>query len=77
MNSDKPRILASHEIQVLRRAGHAQREIATLAGVSLGSVRRVERETALTHVDSEQNASDVPLADQPRPNHFDRCSLRC
>jgi len=54
MNSDKPRILASHEIQVLRRAGHAQREIATLAGVSLGSVRRVERETALTHVNSER-----------------------
>ena len=37
-------MLKRHEIQVLRRAGHAQVEVATLAGVSLGSVRRVARE---------------------------------
>jgi hypothetical protein len=46
-------MLKRHEIQVLRRAGHAQREVATLAGVSLGSVRRVEREAAVTHIDTE------------------------
>ena len=45
-------MLKRHEIQVLRRAGHAQTEGAPLAGVSLGSVRRVEREAAVTHVDT-------------------------
>jgi hypothetical protein len=30
-------MLKRHEIQVLRRAGHAQVEVAKLAGVSLGS----------------------------------------
>ena len=45
-------MLKRHEIQVLRRAGHAQVEVAKLAGVSLGSVRRVEREAAVTHVDT-------------------------
>jgi transposase len=46
-------MLKRHEIQVLRRAGHAQVEVAKLAGVSLGSVRRVEGEAAVTHVDTE------------------------
>jgi len=45
-------MLKRHEIQVLRRAGHAQTEVAQLAGVSLGSVRRVEREAAVTHIDT-------------------------
>ena len=44
-------MLKRHEIQMLRRAGHAQIEVAKLAGVSLGSVRRVEREPEVTHVD--------------------------
>jgi hypothetical protein len=46
-------MLKRHEIQVLRRAGHAQTDVAQLAGVSLGSVRRVEREAAVTHIDTE------------------------
>jgi transposase len=45
-------MLKRHEIQVLRRAGHAQTEVAALAGVSLGSVRRVERESAVAHIDA-------------------------
>ena len=45
-------MLKWHEIQVLRRARHPQIEVATLAGVSLGSVRRVEREAAVTHIDT-------------------------
>jgi len=44
-------MLKRHEIQVLRRAGHAQAEVAQLAGVSLGSVRRAEREAAVTQID--------------------------
>lgn len=45
-------MLKRHEIQILRRAGHAQIEVAKLAGVSLGSVRRVEREAAVTQIAS-------------------------
>jgi transposase len=45
-------MLKRHEIQVLRRAGHSQIEAAKLAGVSLGSVRRVEREPDVTQIDS-------------------------
>ena len=47
-------MLKRHEIQVLRRAGHPQVEVATLAGVSLGSVRRVAREPAVTQIDNTQ-----------------------
>jgi transposase len=45
-------MLKRHEIQVLRRAGHSQVEAAKLAGVSLGSVRRVEREPHVTQIDN-------------------------
>jgi len=45
-------MLKRHEIQVLQRAGHRQIEIATLAGVSRRSVQRVERESAVTHIDA-------------------------
>ena len=47
-------MLKRHEIQVLRRAGHAQVEVAKLAGVSLGSVRRVGREPEVTQIDTPQ-----------------------
>ena len=42
-----------HEIQVLRRAGHEQAEIAKLVGVSVRSVRRVEGEDAVITFDVE------------------------
>jgi transposase len=45
-------MLKRHEIQVLRRAGHTQEEVAGLAGVSDRSVRRVEDEGAVSHVDN-------------------------
>ena len=44
-------MLKRHEIQVLRRAGHSQRDVATLAGVSRRSVQRVDIEAAVTHLD--------------------------
>jgi transposase len=44
-------MLKRHEIQVLRRAGHSQREVAVLAGVSRRSVQRVDIEAAVTHID--------------------------
>jgi transposase len=40
-----------HEIQVLRRAGHALAEVAKLAGVSQSTVQRVEAEPAVTSFD--------------------------
>jgi transposase len=46
-------MLKRHEIQVLRRAGHAQTDVAKRAGVSLGSVRRVGREATVTHIDTD------------------------
>jgi transposase len=45
-------MLKRHEIQVLRRAGHSQREVATLADVSRRSVQRVDTEAAVTHIDA-------------------------
>jgi transposase len=45
-------MLKRHEIQVLRRAGHSQVEAAELAGVSIRSVRRVEAEEGVSHVDN-------------------------
>jgi transposase len=44
-------MLKRHEIQVLRKAGHGQAEVARLAGVSKDTIRRVERESPVTHVD--------------------------
>jgi transposase len=41
-----------HEIQVLRRAGHSLREVATLAGVSQRSVERVDDEAPVTTFDT-------------------------
>src|SRR5438128_5105150 len=44
-------MLKRHAIQVLRAAGHGQSEIATLTDVSVRSVRRVEAEPDVCHVD--------------------------
>jgi transposase len=41
------------EIQVLRRAGHAQEEVATLTGVPVRTIRRIEAEEVVTNVDTE------------------------
>lgn len=44
-------LLKRHEIQVLRRAGHSQAEVARIADVSKRAVQRIEREGDVTHVD--------------------------
>jgi transposase len=44
-------MLKRHEIKVLLKAGHAQTEVARLAGVSLRSVKRVAKEGDIDHVD--------------------------
>ena len=45
-------MLKRHEIQVLRKAGHPQTEVAQLAGVSERSVRRVASEPAVSDADT-------------------------
>ena len=47
-------MLKRHEIQVLRRAGHSQVDVARLTGASLGSVRRVVAEADVVQIDSGQ-----------------------
>lgn len=45
-------MLQRHAVQVLARAGHTQREIASLAGVSVRSVRRITNEPPVTNLDT-------------------------
>jgi transposase len=45
-------MLKRHEIQVLRRAGHTWAQVAELAGVSVGTARRVAAEDRVTTVDN-------------------------
>ena len=45
-------LLLRHEIQVLRRANHSQADVVARTGASLATVRRVERESAVAHVDN-------------------------
>jgi transposase len=44
-------MMKRHEVQVLRRAGHSQAEVAALTGVSLRSVREIDGEPEVTNVD--------------------------
>ena len=69
-------MLKRHEIQVLRRAGHPQTEVAQLAGVSLGSVRRVEREAAVTHVDTPAERDRRAIGRPANAEPFDPSSPR-
>ena len=45
-------MLKRHEIQVLRRAGHTWAQVAELAGVSVGTARRVAAEDGVMTVDN-------------------------
>jgi transposase len=62
-------MLKRHAIQVLRQAGHAQAEVARLVGVGLRSVRRVDAEPDVTHVDEakerERRAIGRPAKAEP------------
>jgi transposase len=61
-------MLKRHEIQVLRRAGHAQADVAQLAGVSERSVRRVAAEPAVSDADTATERSRRRIG---RPNKVD------
>jgi transposase len=62
-------MLKRHAIQVLRQAGHAQVEVARLVGVGVRSVRRVDAEPDVTHVDEakerERRAIGRPAKAEP------------
>jgi transposase len=47
-------MMKRHEIQVLRKAGHSQLEVAKLSGVSERTIRRVEDEPAVTSIDADE-----------------------
>ncbi len=44
-------LLKRHEVQVLLRAGHSQKDVAARAGVSADTVRRVKLEAEVTEID--------------------------
>lgn len=44
-------MLQRHEIRVLLRAGHSQRDVAARTGTSADTVRRVKRESAVSETD--------------------------
>src|SRR5207249_2152043 len=53
-------VLKRHEIQVLRRAGLKQTQVAELTGVSERSVRRVEEQPAITSVEEPERRVGRP-----------------
>jgi transposase len=61
-------MLKRHEIQVLRRAGHTWAQVAELAGVSVGTARRVAAEDGVTTVD---NAAERARRQIGRPSKAD------
>jgi hypothetical protein len=58
-----------HEIQVLRRAGHGQAEIAKLVGVSKRSVERVDGESAVVdfNTDAERGKRRIGRPSKAEP----------
>jgi len=63
-------MLKRHEIQVLRKAGHNTAEVASLAGVSRRSVRRVEAEVAVSHVDTAGEIARRGVGRPPKAEPF-------
>jgi DNA-binding XRE family transcriptional regulator len=49
-------MLTRHAIQVLRKAGHTQSEVAQLTGVSEREVRRIEQEPEVQELCSDGQA---------------------
>src|ERR1700758_5139889 len=62
-------MLTRHAIQVLRHAGHDQTDIARLVGVGVRTVRRVEAEADVIHIDDakerERRAIGRPAKAEP------------
>ena len=69
-------MMKRHEIQVLRRAGHSQLEVAKLAGTSERTVRRVEDEPPVTSVEPGEAERRESVA-RRRRRCFARSSRAC
>ena len=67
-------MLKRHEIEVLLKVGHPKIQVASLAGVSLSSVKRIGDEAPVEHVDDAAERakrrigrpSQVENAESPR-----------
>jgi len=59
-------LLKRHEIQVLRRAGHSQTDVARLTGVSTREVRRVEGERDVEPSTTPPSGSGAGSVDRRR-----------
>lgn len=63
-------MLKRHEIQVLRRAGHSQFEVADLAGVSRRTVQRVDVEAAVGDIDTARERQARGIGRPPKAEPF-------
>jgi len=63
-------MLTRHAIQVLRQAGHEQRDVAKLVGVGVRTVRRVDGEPDVTDVDTPAARARRGIGRPPKAEPF-------
>ena len=63
-------LLKRHEIQVLLRAGHSQKDVATRTGASVDTVRRVKLEAAVTKIDDVAERRDRKIGRPSKASPF-------
>ena len=70
-------MLKRHEVEILLKAGHAQTEVARLAGVSLCSVKRIAEEAPVAHVDdaAEREKRRIGVPNMPHNSRVGRIGL--
>jgi DNA-binding XRE family transcriptional regulator len=52
-------MMKRHEVQVLRRAGVTQEQVAKLTGISVRSVRMIEAEAPVVVLDEDEDDEDA------------------
>ncbi len=63
-------MLKRHEVQVLRRAGHTQEDVAERAGVGKRTVQRIEKETPVQSVDDAAERSSRSIGRPSKVESF-------
>ena len=63
-------LLKRHEIQVLLRAGHSQKDVAERSGVGLSTVRRVQREGDVMSADDRAAHQERKIGRPPKASAF-------
>src|SRR5882762_8831370 len=66
-------MLKRHEVEILLKAGHAQTEVARLAGVSLCSVKRIAEEAPVVHVDDAAEREKRRIGRLSKVDDFRKC----